>query len=126
MTKGFSLLIIVLLIGSAALALAVSSVWLGVSERELAQVWSGAADAKLLAEGCVENALWRLKVEPNYSGETLSQSGKSCIINITKTGSPITDATLVVTGTVGDYSKIISATLKVTGQTWQITSWSEN
>lgn len=126
MARGVSLLLIVLIIGSACLALAVSSVWLGVGERELSQVWAGAGSAKRVAEGCMENALERLRIEPNYSGETLSGSGESCIISISKTGTPLTDANIAVLGIFGDYSKKIGATIKVVGEDFNIISWQEN
>jgi hypothetical protein len=126
MPRGAALLIIVLLIGAAGLALAVSSVWLGVGGRELAQVWDGATQAKLVAEGCLENALLRLKIDPAYNGETLSQSGKSCIITITKSGVPLSSATVSVAATAGDYGQQLSADIEASGQDFKIVSWSEN
>ncbi len=126
MPKGVSLLIIVLLVGAACLAMAVSAVWLGVGERELSQVADGGTRAKLVAEGCLENALARLKVEANYSGESLSGNSESCIISVSKNGAPLTDATVTVLGTVGDYSKKLGATIQVSGEDFIISSWQEN
>lgn len=120
------MLIMVLLIGSACLAMALGSVWLGVGERQLSQVWVGGDSAKLTAEGCVENALERLKLDPAYSGESLSLGQKSCIITIDKTGQPMTTALISVAGTDGDYTKTINLSLEVVDGDFKITSWQEN
>jgi len=126
MPKGVSMLIMVLLIGSACLALALGSVWLGVGERELSQVWSGGDEARLVAESCVENALERLKIDSAYEGETLSLGQKSCIITIAKTGQPMSSALIAVFGTSGDYTKKINLSLEVVDESFKITSWQEN
>lgn len=126
MPKGFSLLIIVLIITTAGLAMATSAVWLGVGGMELAGVWQGTDEAFNVADGCMENALERLKFEENYNGETLSPSGQSCIITVSKTGAPMTAASIQVVGVKGNYRQKISLTLEVTGDKFNIIAWQEN
>jgi len=126
MPKGFSLLLIVMIITTAGLAMATSAVWLGVGGMELAGVWQGTDEAFNVADGCTENALERLKFEENYSGETLSQTGQSCIITVSKTGTPMTSASIQVVGIKGNYRQKISLTLGVVGDKFNIISWQEN
>lgn len=126
MSKGFTALLIVLIITAAGLTMATSAVWLGVGGMELSQTWQGADQARQVAEGCAENALERLKFDNNYNGETLSGSGQSCIITISKTGSPLTAATLEIIGVKGNYQQTISISLEAAGDKFTIISWQEN
>lgn len=126
MSKGFSLLIIVMIITAAGLAMAVSAVWLGVGGLELTQTWQGGDEAFNVADGCAENALERLKFDNNYNGETLSGNGQSCIITVSKTGTPLATADIEVVGIKGTYRQKISILLEVAGDKFNIISWQEN
>jgi hypothetical protein len=126
MSKGFTTLIIVMIITTAGLAMVTSAVWLGVGGMEMAQAWSESDSAFDMADGCMENALEILKFDNNYNGEILSQDDKSCIITVNKIGSPMTSANLDVVGIKGNYRQKISIFLEVVGDKFNIVSWQEN
>lgn len=126
MNKGVSMLLVVLIIGSACLAMVVSSLWLGVGERQFSESYAGETKSRLAAEGCMENALQRLKTESNYGGESLSLGEESCIITIGRPPTPITEVVVSVVGTFGEYNKKITATVRVVDQDFEIISWQEN
>ncbi len=126
MAKGFTALIVVMIITMAGLAMITTAVWLGVGGMEMAQAWQGANGALDVAEGCVENALERLSFDSNYNGETLSQGDKSCIITVIKVGSPMTTANLQIDGAKGNYHQKIFVSLEVNDGKFNIISWQEN
>lgn len=126
MKSGISMLLTVLIIGSACLAMATSAVWLGVGNQELVLVRDGASHAQLTAESCLENALLNLKLNDNYRGESLSLGSESCIINIDQTDTPLTHATIHVVGSFADYNRSLTVTISVTGEDFKLTSWQEN
>lgn len=119
------MLLVVLIIGAASLSLTVGALWLGVGSKELAEAVQGSEQAALIAESCVENALWRLKNEASYTGEFLLLGDKSCIITVSQSGSPMTAATVTVLGTFKDYSRRLIVDIEVSGDDFNIISWQE-
>lgn len=124
--QGVSMLLVVLIIGAVCLSLTVGSLWLGAGSQELTQVWRGRESAALMAESCLENSLWRLKNETFYAGELLSLGDKSCIITISRSGSPMTAAQVDVLGTYKDYNQRLSVEVEVNDDDFKIIAWREN
>jgi len=123
--KGFSALLIVLIISAACLAMAAAAVWLNLGELETEALTAGGQQAFYLADGCLENALERLKIDPTYNGESLSAAGGSCIITIVKDGLPAGQMFVAASGTIGDWTKKIQAKIIIAGDNITIDSWQE-
>jgi len=69
---GIAALFTVIVIGSAGLLMAYGAVMLGIGELELGYTASRGAEAFALADGCVDEALERLRVNESYSGGILT------------------------------------------------------
>ncbi len=106
MKTGFIALILVLVLGAAALGLALSSSGLGLGELDTAVLSARGGEVLAAAEGCLEDALERLRLNPSYSGSNLTLGEASCIITIT--GS--TTKTIEVQATLGEVGKRLRAT----------------
>lgn len=100
MNKGFSTLFVVIILGSASLAL---GLWLSTGS-----YWSLAgsnndvrsAQAKALANACAETALGNMQANNSYTGNgNLTLNGNTCSYVVSNTGG--NSRLITVTGTVG-------------------------
>jgi len=122
--KGFSTLLVVILLGSVALTLALTL--------STSSVWSirGSMDtrssnkAKGLVNACAEVALEKIREENNYTGmNSVVLSGNTCNYTILNTGG--TTRNLIVSGTVSG----ITRNLNITTSSFNpivVSSWQEN
>ncbi|OGL67239.1 hypothetical protein A2856_04265 [Candidatus Uhrbacteria bacterium RIFCSPHIGHO2_01_FULL_63_20] len=86
--RGFTLVVSVMIISAVLLGLAVAAARTlhgTLSSGTSIERWD---DAKALAEGCAEQAIWRLTEDQNYAGnETIAINGSPCTIRPV-TGNP--------------------------------------
>ena len=121
---GIAALFTVIVIGSAGLLMAYGAVMLGIGELELGYTASRGAEAFALADGCVDEALERLRVNESYSGGILTLPNGWCDIQVQVIPSP-TQRTITVTGTINTmYYKKLQAVVTV-GSAVTIDSWLE-
>lgn len=81
---GFAALLAIVIIGAAALIMAYNSSLLGLGELESGYTSQQGAEAFAIADGCLEEALRRLRITPTLSG-TITPSvsgGGSCSVTI--------------------------------------------
>ena len=121
--RGIAALIVVALIGAAALIMAFSASWFGVVDLDTAYVAKKGEEAAALADGCLDNALQRLRFDINYAGETLSFGGGSCIINVIANGN---DRTITVNASNDDYSQGLVVEATLIGNVITVNNWQEN
>ena len=121
--SGFSTLIIVIILGGVALALAISlstsSFWSiqGSRNTKISTV------AKSLVNACAEVALHAMRENNLYTGaDTVVLSGNSCSYTVTDTGG--TTRLVTVTGTVSDITRKLSI-ISASFNPLVITSWEE-
>lgn len=88
--SGFAALFLVVVLGGVALMIVVgvTVVGFGNIERSFLDVRSGGANT--IADGCVEEALLRLRLDQNYQGGALNLNGGSCILSIEANGNEYT------------------------------------
>ena len=121
--QGISLLIIVVVIGLAALIMAVGSGLLGIGGIDNAYKSDQTNETLSIADGCMDEALRRIRINSTtYSGSSLSLGDGSCIIGVETSGS---DRTITVTSTIGSYQKKIQAELTLSGRDITMNSWQE-
>jgi hypothetical protein len=120
--NGFAVLIAIIVVGAATLIMAYSSSILSMGELELGYYSQKGGEAFAIADGCMEESMRRLKVDPGYSGETLNLGNGSCTISIVPSGS---DRTITVTGSVDNYNKKIEVNITLSGQDIIVNSWEE-
>lgn len=116
-------MLLILIIGTSAFIMAFTAAQLGWGEMEMGYGYSRGRQALFLTEGCLDEALQRLKFDSGYSGGTLNFGEKSCIIEVSGSGS---DRNIVVTGTAFDYTQRVEADISLSGGDININSWQEN
>lgn len=123
--SGVALLLTVVLVGAAALVMIVGATYLGINEADSGYGARRGEEARLFADGCIEDGLRRLRLDQSLTTLHLSTDGLSCIITISGAGSSRT-LQVVATTTENYMAKAdIQATLTgtvVTVQSWQDTS----
>lgn len=120
--KGATALLTVVIIGAAALIMAVSASFLSMGELDLGYTSQKGSEAFALADGCMENALRHLRIDTNYGGGTLSFGAKSCIISITPSGG---NKIVNVKSFVGSYSREVEVNLTLSGNVITVNTWVE-
>lgn len=124
MKNGFAALFTVIVIGSAALLMAYGATMIGIGELELGYTYSQGGEAFALADGCIDEALERLRLNASYSGGMLTFPNGSCDIQVEVAPSP-TQRTITVTSAINNtYYKKLQAVVTM-GSAITIDSWLE-
>lgn len=125
--QGIAALLIIVIVAAATLIMAYSASLLGLGELEMGYVSQKGQESLSVADGCLEETLWRIRLDQNYGlsiGEiNLSVSNGSCIINVADLGN--NQRRITVLGKVGDYNKNIEAEITLAGNVISIDSWQE-
>ncbi|MEK7504817.1 MAG: hypothetical protein AAB589_00830 [Patescibacteria group bacterium] len=120
--NGFMALMAVLVLGGGTLLLALSSSYLGLAELESSNLETKAGQALVAADGCLDETLRRLRLNPAYTGGSLTLGDASCIITVTGSGTK----TIMITATLGQINKKIQVTASLTGNVInQPITWTE-
>jgi hypothetical protein len=122
--SGFVTLISVLVIGSIATLIVLTTLFLGVDYTKSTINTMQFSQAKYVAEACTEEALQRINLLPPYAGtDTLNVGNGSCTFSVTSGVGQ--NKTVTSTGNVGMNTRKIYITLDVLLPTINITSWQE-
>jgi hypothetical protein len=122
MTKGFSLLIAVIIIGSVALIAAFSAASLGLGSLKGRIFANQSEKAFFLAEACGEDALLRLHRDQSFSGTTIQFNDGTCTSAVVSSGN---GRTISASGTVGSVTRSIEIGATLAGSSVTKTSWKE-
>ena len=122
--KGMSLLLSVVIIGSAALIIALNIALLGLGELDMGYTGAQGGETFSIADGCVEEGLRRLRINSStYSGGTLSLGDGSCIIGVSGTGA---NRVIIATSTVGVHNKVVRMDIGLDSESViSVNSWEE-
>lgn len=121
--KGIATLLIIVIISAATLIMAYSASLLGLGELEMGYTSQKGAETLSVADGCAEEALRRLRLNPSYSGGNLQLGNGSCIITIATSGNIST--TTVTANIDSEYYKKIEVVADLNESPMAITSWQE-
>lgn len=124
---GFVALLTIVILGAATLLVAYTAALLGLGELDLGNTSQKGEEAFSVADGCMEEALRRLRINTSYSGGTINTSSSSSC-SITASGIDPNRAITVtgtVTGTPITYNKKIEVTLTLIGNVITVNSWAE-
>lgn len=120
---GAAALLTIIIVGAATLIMAYSASILGLGELDMGYTSQKGGEAFSIADGCMEEALYRLRLNASYSGDTLNLGSGSCIIEIATSGST---STTTVTANIDDtYYKKIQTNITVSNNVVTINSWEE-
>ena len=120
--SGMTALITIVIIVTATLIMAYSASLLGMGELDMGYTASRGAETFSVADGCMEEAFRRIKLDTSYNGGSLDLGNGSCIIVVEANGN---NRTVTVTGTVEEYNKKIKAIITLSNNIITINSWEE-
>jgi hypothetical protein len=121
--KGFVALMTIVIVSAAALIIAYSASFLGLGELDMGYVEYRGSEAYYIADGCMEEALERLRLDASYTGSILSMTNGSCIMSVV-TGGGISTTTITAS-TTDSYHKKLESVTAVSGGVVTINSWEE-
>ena len=120
--KGIVALLTIVIVATTALIMSFSVAFLGLGELDMSYTNQRGSEAFSVADGCMEEALRRIKINTNYNGGSLNLGDGLCIIEVVATGA---DRTITVIGTVDKYNKKIETKITLAGNVIAINSWEE-
>jgi hypothetical protein len=124
--QGLVAFLTIIIVSAAALIMALNASFLGLGELDLGYTASEGGTAFYIADGCMEEALERIRKDTAYGVGAgtinLTVSNGSCTIVVADSGST---RTVTVVGTKGNFNKKIEIDLTLTGNVITIDGWEE-
>ncbi len=120
--RGAAALLTVIIVGVTSLILAYSASILSLGELEMGYGSQKGSETASVADGCVEEAMQRLKMDQNYVGGLLNIGAGSCIIDIESNGN---NRVVTATASIGSNYKVFQVDLTLNGSNIVINSWQE-
>ena len=77
------------------------------------------------SNGCLENALLRIKLDSNYSGESLNIGNSSCTISVAGSATQKTIDIVTILSGVPSYTRSIQAVVEIEGTGLSLTNYQE-
>jgi uncharacterized protein YdiU (UPF0061 family) len=120
---GIALMIVIVIIGTAALIIALNASLLGLGELQFGYTSQQGSETLSLADGCVEETFRRLQLDRAYPGGSLTVDGGSCLIDIFVCG---LNRIITVQSVIGAYHKSIRMDVDISSNNEiLVTSWEE-
>lgn len=105
--SGFAALAVVVIVGAAALVMALSTALLGVRELEIATTADRGTLAKTFTDGCLDSALLVLRRNPTPANYEFTDNVGQCIITMSDEGGG--KRRIAVRGVVGENEQSLTA-----------------
>lgn len=124
--SGFAALLTIIIVSAATLFIALNAALLGLGELDLGYTAQKGGETFSLAEGCVEEALHRLRLNTGYSGGSLSQGTGSCTITVS--GGALSKTISIVANIETTFYTYVDVDITLSGNTYPtitITDWDE-
>lgn len=119
--QGYVAISIVLILTAVVLGIMITVAQLGIGEGQVSLALSKGEDSLNLTEGCMEDALLKIRSNASYSGGSITRPEGTCSIGVSQAGSTYTVTATTVTTT---YKRTIQAVV-VRGSSLSLTSWKE-
>jgi hypothetical protein len=120
--EGVVALLVVVIICAVALLMSTGAARLGLGELEAGYTTQKSDQTLYSADGCMEEALERLRRDATYTGGSLNFTEGSCILTVVANGNL---RTITASVTAGDYNKKIQVSATLGGAATVINTWSE-
>lgn len=121
MQKGFIAISSVIIVASVVLAISISTTYLMIGEGQSSLASTKGEEALVFVENCMEDALLKIRNEPNYPGGSIVHLSDTCSITVNKSSN---NYTITATSTSFDHVRTIQVEATRTNQL-TITSWKE-
>lgn len=125
-SRGVSLLIAVIILGSSLLIVSTGALIVGLGQRESSYVGERGGEALSLADGCMEEAYIRIKRDLLWGSSgpvPFTAPNGSCTLQVTDIGGGT--RRIDVTAVVANYTKHIRSQYSILGAVPTILSWEE-
>ena len=122
--SGIAALLLIVIIGAVSLVMVKSAALIGIGEVDMAYTNSKAQETLDIAEGCAEETLRRLQIDPDYTANNfyLTLGNGSCVINSTINGN---ERIITAEGIVEEYYKKIEVKAIISNGQITIDNWQE-
>jgi len=120
--RGQIALISLLIILAVVLTIGLSVNLLSIGEMKMGFTESESSKTFYSADACIEEALMRLKRDPDYNGGNLNVDNIYCIITITANGN---QRVITSEGIVGNKVRKIEMVINFVGRKMEVVSWKE-
>ncbi|MFH1522566.1 MAG: hypothetical protein ABIE43_01960 [Patescibacteria group bacterium] len=121
--QGLAALFIIVILTAAIFIMAYSASLLGLGELDMSYTAQKGAEVFSIADGCMEEALHRLKIDLGYNGDSLNLGSGSCIISV-ETNENI--RTITITANIDEkYYKKIQSNVTIDNREITVNSWEE-
>ncbi len=118
---GYIAIAIVLILTVVVLGITVTVAQLGIGEGQVSLALSKGEDALYFTEGCMEDALLKVRANALYAGGTISRPEGTCAITVVQAGP---NYTITATSTSSSYRRTIQ-TVVTRSSSIILTSWKE-
>lgn len=119
--KGYVATTIVLIVSAVVLGIIVTVSQLGIGEGQASFALTQGENTIDFVEGCMEDALLKLRASASYAGGTITRPEGTCSITVASVG---TTYTVTATTTATAYKRTVQAVVVRTGSL-SLTSWKE-
>jgi hypothetical protein len=123
-SDGYIALLSVLIVGAAAMAIAVALLVTGSDAQRSNLVMQQSIQARQLAHGCVDEALQKIHDSSSFVGSgTVTLDTGSCTYTVTNTGG--SNRTITTNSTIGNVVRKVTTYVTIGASSISITSWQE-
>ncbi|MBD3330438.1 hypothetical protein GF354_02805 [Candidatus Peregrinibacteria bacterium] len=120
-TKGATVLTSVIIIAATMVLISVSMGLNSINENQITLHQSQISELNITANGCSEEALYRLSRDSTYSGETLTIESSTCEITVSGNGN---NRTIVIEAQKNNYNKYLELEVSI-NPNFSVSNWSE-
>lgn len=118
---GYVAISVVLILTAVVLGIMITVAQLGVGEGQVSLALSKGEDTLNFTEGCMEDALLKIRSNASYAGGTITRPEGTCSITVSQAGSTYT---VTATTTATTYKRTIQA-VAIRSTSMSLTSWKE-
>jgi hypothetical protein len=127
-SRGAVALLTVIILGAFVLAVGISVTFIAQTGLLLSGFADREQEARMVATACLEEGLFRLKLDSSYTGGTIPIAGTTCALTVSGSGS---SRTVDASASSGEFTKNLQATASLkqnaaqNASAWSVDSWTE-
>ncbi|HSD12857.1 MAG TPA: hypothetical protein VLC10_04825 [Patescibacteria group bacterium] len=126
--RGVIALLTMIVLGALVVSIGIAAGLVGHSQLVVEAVTDHERQVRALASTCLEEAVYRVKLDPAYAGGTVPLEGETCAVTVSGAGGT---RTVTATAAVASHTKSLTATLTLkqnaalSARAWSVTAWQE-
>jgi len=122
---GFIAFTSLLVISAVTMAIALSVTLMGITSANSSLGYQKGQTAVKIGESCLEETLYRLRGDGNFTGATLAVGSGSCIATVSATGNIRTISVTSIIAGPPKHVKMLQGIVRRAGKSITLTSWQE-